>query len=322
MGNTEGTSKPEDSVETCTGRPANISDLSEVCKTVPNPRELARHYGVTVSEVTAELKRQGIVKFTRRDQVDWTGLEELYEKLQSVPAVAMELSTTVKIVWREMKTRGIERRPRGHVKGQKKTQSWREASAKHWDDPDWREEQRQKWLERLPSMRGTGRTSPPEEFLQNALRKANISFTANLPLLGGRYTVDIHIEQKPVIIEADGSSHWLPEARRKDAQRDEELKSSGYQVFRFSYRELDDDADKCVRYVIDSAGLLAEEDPVFITRSDKEAFGDRVNQLRKDPEWRARWIMKLREGQQRRREREQQDMIQSGLHEPREDMQN
>ena len=50
----------------------------------------------------------------------------------------------------ELVRQGIPLKPRGHVKGQKKSEAWREASRKHWDDPEWREEQRKKWLERLP----------------------------------------------------------------------------------------------------------------------------------------------------------------------------
>jgi len=320
-GNTEGTPKPGDSVETARGESVNMSDLVEVCKTVHSVRDLAKSYGVSAPEMSMEMKRQGIIKHTRVGDVDWSGLVELYQELQSVPAVARRLHTTEKITYSELNRRGIQLRPRGHLKGQKKTDSWREASAKNWDDPVWRQEQRRKWLERLPTIRGTGGISPPERFLHKALRKAHISFKANAVLLDGRYVVDILISQKQIIIEADGSSHYLNSAKAYDAQRTDDLTAAGYEVFRFDYRDIDADPDECVRRLIAEVGLTPESAPTFSERSDKQAFGERMNNLRDDPEWRANWVANLRAGQRKRREQERQIMIQSGLHGPREDMQ-
>lgn len=303
-GNTEGTPEPGDSVETKRGASTQFDDLVAVCRTVHHERDLAKHYGVTVPEMTAELKRQGIIQFTRRDQVDWSNLEQLYADLLSVPAVARHLRTTMKITYNELKRQGIELRPPGHLKGQKKSQAWREASARHWDDPAWRDEQRRKWLERLPTVRGTGRSSRPEMLLRKALRTARISYTANALLSDGTYVVDILITQKLVIVEADGASHFLRSAREKDARRDDDLRSQGFSVSRFDYRDIEDDPDACIRRLVIDYGLTAEADPTFIDRSDKEAFGERINELRKDPEWRAQWIERLTEGQRRRRERE------------------
>ena len=134
----------------------------------------------------------------------------------------------------ELVRQGIPLKPRGHVKGQKKSEAWREASRKHWDDPEWREEQRKKWLERLPGMQAAPHGgSPLERLLHRALRKAGISFSTQRQILG-RYLADILITQKPVVIEADGNMHLHAKSRERDAQRDADMREAGYEVFRFT----------------------------------------------------------------------------------------
>ncbi len=305
MGNAEGTSEPEDSVQTARGPSAYFYDLKTVCKTIPHVRNLARHYGVTVPERTAEMKRQGIIRFTSREDVDWGDLEAKYQEAGTMPALARMLGTTERITYRELVNRGMQQRRPGHLKGQKKSETWREASRQHWDDPEWREQQRQKWLERLPSMRGTGRTSRPEMLLWQQLREARISFTANAPLHDGQYWVDILIHQKPVVIEADGASHYLKSAREKDAQRAADLRTDGYEVVRLDYRDIDADPWGCIWPVLRTFGLMPEDDPVFIERHINETIGERTRGLREtDPEHRAQWLENLSAAQRRRRERE------------------
>jgi very-short-patch-repair endonuclease len=305
MGNAEGTSGPEDSVQTARGPSAQFTDLKTVCKTIPHVRNLAKHYGITVTEMTAEMKRQGIIRFTHREDVDWGDLERKYQEAGTMPGLARMLGTTEKITYNELVNRGIQQRRPGHVKGQVKSQAWRDASAEHWDDPEWREQQRQKWLERLPSMRGTGKTSRPEMLLREGLRTARISFTANAPLHGDRYWVDLLIHQKPVVIEADGASHYLRSAREKDAQRDADLRADGYEVVRFTYQEIDADPGVCIRRVTETFGLIPEDSPVFAERHINETFGERTKTLREtDPGHRAQWLENIRAGQRRRRERE------------------
>jgi very-short-patch-repair endonuclease len=323
MGNAEETREHRGSVETERGTSARMDDLTEVCKSVHHVRDLAKHYGVSVPEIKAEMKRQGILRHTRREDVDWGDDAELgakYQQAGSMPALARMLGTTESITYDELRNRGIKLRPRGHLKGQKKSRAWREASAKHWDDPAWRDEQRQKWLQRLPEIRGTGSTSALEESLHESLRKARISFATHQPLLR-RFIVDVLITQKPVAVEADGLSHLLKAARGKDAARDAVLQDAGYQVVRFTYRQIADDPDECVAELIRVADLVPEENPVFVISSDAEAMGMLTRQRWQDPEWAEQARAKIAQGQRRRRDREWQMMSQSGLHGPREDMQ-
>lgn len=376
MGNTEGTREPRDSVETGRGASASMEDLREVCRTIPHVRNLAKHYGITVPDMTAEMKRQGIIRFTRREDVDWSDLERKYQEAGSAPALARMLGTTDKIAYKEIIRRGIQQRRPGHVKGQKKSEAWYEASRQHWDDPEWREEQRQKWLERLPGMQAARLGgSPLEKFLHNALRKAGISFSTQQRILN-RYLADILITQKPVVIEADGNMHLHAKSRERDAERDDAMREAGYLVFRFTGKPISNDPDGCIRQVIEEAGLTPDAEPVFDIRNgmtgannprwiggkqewvckncgetflswkrgygrepqtcsracqrewqaktrasvvgrDNSPTSKRMRELWADPEWRARTTQRQQEGKRRAR----QMVVQSGLHEPREDVQ-
>lgn len=219
-GNAEGTSQPEDSVETAREASTDWSNLREDYERIGSLNRLARFYRVRNTTVRAELIRQG-----------------------------------------------IPLKPRGHVKGQKKSETWRENSRKHWDDPEWREKQRKLWLERLPGMQAPRHGgSPLETFLHRALRKAGISFSTQQPLLG-RYVADILITQKPVVIEADGNMHLHAKSRVRDAQRDADMRAAGYEVFRFAGAPISRDADGCIRSVIEAAGLVPDEEPVFDIRN-------------------------------------------------------
>lgn len=314
------------------------------------------------------------VETGRRASVDWSSLREDYERLGSLNRLARHYGVRNTTVRAELVRQGIPIRPRGHVKGQKKSEAWREASAKHWDDPDWREEQRKKWLERLPSMQASRNGgSPLEKLLHRALRKAGISFSTQRALLG-RYVADILITQKPIVIEADGNMHLHVKARERDAQRDADMRAAGYEVFRFTGKPIINDPDGCIRQVIEAAGLIPDAEPVFDIRNGmtgeanprwtggkqewtcencgktflaykrgygkpcrtcsrechnewqrttkasvtgRGSNGDRMRELWADPEWREQQLERQQEG----RKQAQQMVVQSGLHEPREDVQ-
>ncbi len=307
-GNAEGTPQPGDSVQTARGTSADWSNVQEVYERLGTIKGVAEHYGVGDKRARAELVRHGVEIITPLTRViDWSDLREVYERLDNMNQVSRHYNTRNETVRAELERQGIPIRPRGHVKGQKKSETWREASRKHWDDPEWRDEQRQRWLERLPGMRGDGSTSPVEQLLHDALCNARISFATHQPLLG-RYIADVILtHQKLIVVEADGSSHLLKSAREKDALRDATLRQAGYEVTRVAYRDLAEDPDECVRRIALEFGLAAEDEPVFVISSDAEARGALSRQRWDDPEQRARHTAALSEGQRKRRLRERQE---------------
>ena len=61
-------------------------------------------------------------------------------------------------------------------------------------------------------------------------------FNRQKPLLN--YIVDFYCAKAKLIIELDGSHHYEPEYQEKDRQRDDELRSLGFTMMRFSNDEI------------------------------------------------------------------------------------
>lgn len=61
-------------------------------------------------------------------------------------------------------------------------------------------------------------------------------FNRQKPLLN--YIVDFYCAKAKLIIELDGSHHYEAEHQEKDRQRDDELRSLGFTVMRFSNDEI------------------------------------------------------------------------------------
>ena len=52
------------------------------------------------------------------------------------------------------------------------------------------------------------------------------------------YIVDFYISEKKLVIELDGTQHFLEEGQQYDQKRDEFLKSKGLTILRFSNRDV------------------------------------------------------------------------------------
>jgi very-short-patch-repair endonuclease len=233
---------------------------------------------------------------------DWSFLAEDYARIGNIMRVARLYHCRFYAVRAELERQGIPIKPRGHVKGQKKSDHWREASARHWNDPAWRGEQRRKWIARLGHITGPAGWSPLESKLHEALKRARIGFRSQQPLLG-RYFADILVNQAPVVIEADGALHYHPLQREHDGVRDEALRVAGYRVFRFTGTQIYADADRCIEEVAAAAGLVAEDAPTYeiagsanphrwapaVSEEWRQANGARMQKLWGNPEWRRRW---------------------------------
>lgn len=161
---------------------------------------------------------------------------------------------------------GITSRPRGNLKGTEWSPERRAAHKVGCSTPEFAEKSRQALLARLPRMRGPATNTPIEQRMHDALMKAGIGFTTQSLLLE-RHLVDIELHQAAIIIEADGSQHTLRLQKAKDAERDAALTAAGYRVFRFTGSEINRDAVACVQRVIDAAGLVPDEEPVYEIRT-------------------------------------------------------
>jgi very-short-patch-repair endonuclease len=227
---------------------------------------VAAEYGVSKPYVAQQAKKQGINPKPegRSLKTDWSGLPELYDSGMNFAQLAEHYGCSVHAIQNAVRRLGVQARPQGLPEGYEWTEERRTAHRAAVDRPEWRAKNRENLLKRLPTMRGPSANSPLEKLLQAALLKIGLSFSTQRVLLG-RYCVDILIEQKPIVIEADGALHYLH--KEKDAKRDADLLDAGYRVFRFTGSQINRDALGCIGEVAEAAGLIPDSEPVADIRT-------------------------------------------------------
>jgi len=77
----------------------------------------------------------------------------------------------------------------------------------------------------------------------------------------GPYSVDFYCIQAKLAIEVDGDTHFTPEAKRYDAQRQRYIEAFGIRLLRFMNVEVYDNLDGVVEAIARVLGL-DEEPPV------------------------------------------------------------
>lgn len=250
MGNTEGTSEPEDSVETNTRGTVNSEQLQRDYDAAGSVGRLAKLYGVSghtmrqmLDEYNVPVKKRGISPEKARETWQRPGRREL--------------------------------------RSQQTQQQWQDPDQPlyHWDRPGQRERQRDAWLTRIETARENGsQTGVPaaEAELREALKRASLSFTAPAIVLDGQYIVDVLLEDYQIVIEADGVSHKMQGAEEHDRDREQHIRAAGFTVIRFSYRQIADDSDGCIA----SLNLSPEVNPVYVEKTHGQVFGE-LGRMRK-----------------------------------------
>jgi len=162
---------------------------------------------------------------------------------------------------------GVVIRPRGNMTGNEWSPERREAHRLATRTPEFAAKARTATLARLAKVRESPAINTAiERRLHDALKTARIGFRTQSILLG-TYLVDIEINQAPVVIEADGQVHSLPQQKAKDALRDTALAEAGYRVFRFTGSEINTDAVACIERVTSACGLVPDREPVYDIRT-------------------------------------------------------
>jgi leucyl-tRNA synthetase len=81
-------------------------------------------------------------------------------------------------------------------------------------------------------------STPQEVVLWAYLRRSNLGYKFERQHSIGPYIVDFYCAKKRLVIELDGGQHLESQTLLYDQQRTEYLKNIGYQVMRFSNREI------------------------------------------------------------------------------------
>lgn len=240
------------------------SHLREDYERLGSFKAVAKEYHVAPETVSRKAKELGVrhIRRWRQENMDPGELRKAYEGGTSVADLAKQFKCGESTVYLRLWMTGTEMRRSGH-------NGWK-----------WGPEQHEKRVaavargafqgaqkERFARIgqRAAKMNSPQEQMFQQALIRAYLSFETQARII--RFYPDVKLHQQPILVEIDGWAHALPGPARFDENRDAELAEAGYTVVRFTNEQVEEDADGCVRQLIERFGLLPEEDPVAIIRT-------------------------------------------------------
>lgn len=109
--------------------------------------------------------------------------------------------------------------------------------------------------------------TPHEQLLWQSLRKEQLGVKFRRQHGVGHYIVDFYCSISLLIIELDGDSHFTPEAKAYDFQRDAYLQSLGMRVLRFTNADVQNNLDSVLKII---RRTLGEPPPSLPLRKGEE----------------------------------------------------
>ena len=88
-----------------------------------------------------------------------------------------------------------------------------------------------------------------EAFLWEYLRKSKLGKKFRRQHSIGNYIVDFYCAENKLIIELDGSHHFTEEGKISDRERDENLKSLGFTVLRFTNSKVEKETQEVLNKI-------------------------------------------------------------------------
>ena len=85
-------------------------------------------------------------------------------------------------------------------------------------------------------------STPHEVILWSRIRKSQLGYKFRRQHSIGKYIVDFYCPERKLIIELDGSQH-IEKQKDYDKQRDEYLKSLGFEILRFWDNDINNNLD-------------------------------------------------------------------------------
>ncbi len=88
-----------------------------------------------------------------------------------------------------------------------------------------------------------------EQRIWSCLRGNQLGFHFRRQMPIGKYIVDFVCWKKKIIIEIDGSQHWIKEGKEHDKIRDAYLKERGFHIMRFNSVEVLNNTDGVIELI-------------------------------------------------------------------------
>lgn len=70
-----------------------------------------------------------------------------------------------------------------------------------------------------------------------------------------RYTADLALPEKKILVEIDGGQHWFEHIKRNDQEKDRQAQELGYRVLRFDRDEADTKPEKVAQEILRQSSL-------------------------------------------------------------------
>ena len=96
--------------------------------------------------------------------------------------------------------------------------------------------------------------TPEEKHLWYDFLK-KLPITVNRQKNIGNYIVDFFISENRTVIEIDGAQHEMPENKKSDLQRDNELRALGIKILRYTNADINKNFDTVCGDIIKNLGL-------------------------------------------------------------------
>ena len=108
---------------------------------------------------------------------------------------------------------------------------------------------------------GTGKTNPEKVLLAVLGKEWRYNFAVSLgkhtPGFPTNYKIDIANEKIKLGVEVDGFSHSAVSRQEQDRKKEKKLTSLGWQILRFSNKEVMENKERCLSLILKWADTLA-----------------------------------------------------------------
>ena len=90
-------------------------------------------------------------------------------------------------------------------------------------------------------------------------KQLGVAFNRQKPILN--YIADFYCKELNLVVEIDGASHFSPEARLKDEERERQMQVLGLEIIRVLDSDVRKDANRVARFIEEQCKLIQNNKP-------------------------------------------------------------